>query len=100
VPAVDAVATYDEEREASAIFMVNRAVRQQAQVEIDARSFGGQRVVECSTLTAPDVRVYNDATAPDRVRLQENAGAAVDGGRLSVVLPPVSWTMLRLAPAD
>jgi alpha-N-arabinofuranosidase len=99
VPAVDAVATYDDEHETTAVFLVNRAVRQQAQVVIDARALAPPRVVECVTLTAPDVRVVNDATAPDRVRLQDNSQAAVDGGRVSVVLPPVSWTMLRLAPA-
>jgi alpha-N-arabinofuranosidase len=42
-------------------------------------------------------RACNTAEDPDRVVPRAGTGAAVDGGVLAVELPPLSWSVLRLA---
>jgi alpha-L-arabinofuranosidase len=43
-----------------------------------------------------DIRATNTAAAPDRVRARAVDVARLDGQRLTVALPAVSWTALTL----
>ncbi|MBV2363018.1 arabinosylfuranosidase ArfA [Streptomonospora nanhaiensis] len=96
VPVVDAVATHDPEHGRAAVFVVNRAVDEPVTLHVDLRGLAAERVVSCRTLHDDDVYAANTAEHPDRVTPAENKDTALDGGRLSVVLPPVSWTVLTL----
>jgi alpha-L-arabinofuranosidase len=98
-PLLDAVATHDAETGDVAVFVVNRSLTDDATLAVDLRAFGELRVAEALTLANPDP--YARATVDDdaSVAPTENTTAAVDGGAASVVLPPVSWTMLRLVRA-
>lgn len=96
VPLIDAVATWDADRRAAAVFLVNRSTLEDVEVEIDVRALVPVSGVTCTTLTAPDVRVSNSADHPERVRPGMNRRLSADGGRLTVVVPPVSWSVLRL----
>ncbi|WFE19590.1 alpha-N-arabinofuranosidase [Solwaraspora sp. WMMD937] len=100
VPLLDVVATHDDDADQLVIFAVNRGQREPLVLDIDLRAFPGYRVVEQCVLTDPDVRAANTSAQPDRVRPQTLPGPAVDQGRLSVMLPSVSWTMVRLATSD
>ena len=97
-PLVDAVATRDAETGAVAVFAVNRSVTEPLVLEIDLRALGTVELVECLTLANldPHVRatVDDDATCVPR----ENPDAKREGDTLRIELPPVSWTMARLAP--
>lgn len=96
-PVVDAVATHDDESGELSLFVVNRSVRESTTVEVDVRAFGVARVVEAQTLANPDP--YAKATPDDDGALapRGNGTAAVSDGRLRVELPPVSWSVVRLA---
>lgn len=99
VPTLDAVATYEPDSGDLAIFVVNRDLAGPAELTVDLRAFGdGMRVVEACTLTDDDLRATNTVDDPERVRLTPIERVAVDGGVLTVTLPRVSWTALRLAP--
>ena len=94
VPVMDAVATYDGEQ--VALFAVNRSTTDPLSVSVDARSLGSVRLLDCHTLAESDI--YRTNTAQEAaVAPRPNQDVRVDGGRAEVVLPPVSWTVLRLA---
>jgi alpha-N-arabinofuranosidase len=94
VPVIDAVATVDDGR--AAVFLVNRDLRETAQVTIDVRSLGCTRISEAVTLADPDVYAKNTLAGQYRVKPAANASAALADGVLTIELPPVSWTAAAL----
>ena len=92
VPLLHAVATHSGDE--TVIFAVNRSTDEPLSLEIDARSLGDVRVVEATTLSGPDVYARNTAEAPDTVAPRPNPDVQHDP--LSVLLPPVSWNVIRL----
>ena len=94
---IDAVATADDGR--AAVFLVNRDLRETAQVTIDVRSLRVTRVTEAVTLADADVYAKNTLAARDRVTPAANASAALADGILTIELPPVSWTAVALSGA-
>ncbi|MBL0746426.1 arabinosylfuranosidase ArfA [Nocardioides baculatus] len=97
VDVVDAVATWDETTGRSAVFLVNRDEHRPATVTIDVSRLPVTRVTECRTLSDDDPFAINTVDDPERVQLIDNTTAELTDGRVSVVLPPVSWTALALA---
>jgi alpha-N-arabinofuranosidase len=96
VPTLDAVATYDADTGDLALFAVNRAQGEPVELTVDLRALSPQSVAEAWTLTDDDIRAVNTADAPDRVTLSPLAGVRLDASTLTVVLPAVSWSALRL----
>jgi alpha-N-arabinofuranosidase len=98
VPALDAVATRDPESGAVSVFALNRHVTESLALTLDLRALGPLTVdgAECLTGGA-DPYLVNDRENPDRVRPRPLEVAPPEGGRLTVELPPASWTMIRLA---
>ncbi|MGI5289153.1 alpha-N-arabinofuranosidase [Nonomuraea polychroma] len=92
VPLLHAVATHSGE--GTTVFAVNRSTDGPLSLEIDARALGGRRIVEATTLTDADVYARNTADDPDRVAPRPNADVEHDPMR--VLLPPVSWNVIRL----
>jgi alpha-N-arabinofuranosidase len=99
VAVVDAIATHDGETGDVVLFAVNRDQAQAVELVVDLRLFPGPlRVAEAWTLTDDDLRATNTAEEPDRVIPLRNDRALVDGATLTVVLPLVSWSAIRLCP--
>ena len=94
--AVDAVATVDADAGELTVFAVNRHPEQGIGLTVDLRAFPGYRLAGHSVLADDDVRATNTAAAPDRVRPRSSSAADVVDGRLEVLLPAVSWNVLRL----
>ena len=97
VSTVDAVATRDGETGEIAVFAVHRGRDGDRPLEVDLRALPGLRLVEHQVLDGR--RDTNSAADPDRVAPHPGAGADLADGRLTVSLPPVSWTVLRLVPS-
>ncbi|MDN4614273.1 alpha-N-arabinofuranosidase [Leifsonia sp. F6_8S_P_1B] len=93
---VDAVASYDAEDGSAAVFLVNRSQTETETVRIDVRDLGVSSVREAVSLWDEDVYAKNTLQQQDRVGLRPNSTAALDGGVLTVELPPVSWTAVAL----
>ncbi|PRX96105.1 alpha-N-arabinofuranosidase [Allonocardiopsis opalescens] len=97
VPLVDAVATHDAEHGRAAVFLVNRSTDTPATVEIDARALAPTGPARCRTLSDPDPYAANTAERPDRVAPRPNTEVHTEDGRVTVVVPPVSWSILELS---
>ena len=102
---VDAVATHDPATGDVVVFAVNRDQEQPVELTVDLNGFGaGLTVAEAWTLTDDDVRASNTRDDPERVTLRPTAGVptgavAVDGATATLVLPRISWSVVRLTPA-
>ncbi|MEW9533271.1 alpha-N-arabinofuranosidase [Microbispora sp. NPDC049125] len=92
VPVLHAVATHAEDE--TTLFAVNRSTSAPLSLEVDTRALGAVRVIEATTLSGPDVYARNTADSPGRVAPRPNADIQQDP--LRVLLPPVSWNVIRL----
>jgi len=98
VASVDAVATHDAQTGATAVFLVNRSQDEPATVTIDVSALPSAVVSTAVTLSDDDVYAKNTLEDPQRVGLVPNESVVVDDdGRLTITLPPVSWTALSLS---
>jgi alpha-L-arabinofuranosidase len=98
VPVADAIATREPETGAVTLFAVNRSEAEPVLLTAGLRGLPRMRVVGHQVLGGEGLAVANTAEAPERVTPRAGAGSAMDGGTLTVPLPPVSWSMIRLAP--
>jgi alpha-N-arabinofuranosidase len=100
VPMVDATATYDEEDGELTVLVVNRSTEESVQLDADVAAFPGYHLHTASVLAEDDVRATNTERHPDAVVPRSNDQARLQDGLLSVVLPPVSWSVIRLSAKE
>ena len=77
------------------ISITNRHLSEEASVAISIPAMGQPTSAQLVMLSPLRVRDYNDAGAPDRVRLQRSSIRA-DGNELTLVLPPFSVSTVVL----
>jgi alpha-N-arabinofuranosidase len=96
VPFVDVVATYDAARKQVAVFALNRDLSNERELALTFEDVTPSRVLACETLTGADLKAFNTFEDPGKVVSQKlDAGTA--GGKMSVKLPPRSYTVIHLA---
>ncbi|WP_460796290.1 arabinosylfuranosidase ArfA [Microbacterium sp. GXF0217] len=94
-PLVDSVVTTDGTD--SAVFLVNRSQTEAITVTVDVAELGASTVAEAVTVWDDDVYAKNTLADQNRVGLKQLEGAVLEGGVLTVTLPPVSWSAIALA---
>ncbi|WNS43118.1 alpha-N-arabinofuranosidase [Paenibacillus sp. MMS20-IR301] len=99
VPLLDTAIVYDEAREALTVFVVNKSLEEASLLECDIRGFAGYRVIEQIVMTSGDVKAVNTADSPDNVVPRRIHDAGLADGRLTAVLPALSWNVIRLGKA-
>ena len=82
------------------VFAVNRDQDEPMAVDLDLRGLPALAPGEHTTLAGDDPDAVNDAAAPDRVTPRQLDEVKLDGGRAQVVLPPLSWNMVRFPAAS
>ena len=97
VPALVAAATHDDDGGELTIFAVNRGERP-LPLDVELRGLPGFAGVHHVAVADGDAGARNSAEAPDRVMPRAVDGAVTAGNRLSAVLPPISFNVLRLVP--
>ena len=95
VPAVDAVATYDDGK--IALFAVNRSSEGPVEVTVDLTRAGVTSLDEAVIVHDEDPLATNSAAHPDRVTAQPFESARLADGKLTITLPAISWTALSLS---
>ena len=96
VPLVDTAATFDDESGEVLVMCVNRSTTEPTHIEAVVRAFPGCRLVDAFVLAERDPHSHNTELNPDAVIPRVHQDVTVDDGELRVVLPPVSWTVIRL----
>ena len=97
VPVADAVLTHSEEDGATSLFVVNRSTDQALTFDADLNALTPTAVTNAQTLTDDDPYATNTMRVPDRVVPRPAKDVRLEGGRLTAVLPPVSWSVITLA---
>jgi alpha-N-arabinofuranosidase len=97
VPAVDAIATYDETSGGLSVFLANRSVDEPVEVTLDTSRTPVTSVVEAVGIHDEDRLAVNSMDHPDRVVPRQNDTVRIDGGKVTFTLPPISWTALDLS---
>jgi alpha-L-arabinofuranosidase len=96
VGSVDAVATWDEQTGAAAVFVVNRHPDQAMDLAIDLSRLGSLRLIAVTTLAEDDPYASNSVDEPDRVVPRDRQDATFEDGILNIRLPAVSWSTMTL----
>ena len=96
VPLVDAAATMADDGSVT-IFAVNRDMQEDVELDCDLRAFGELKIQEHIVLHHDDVKAVNTEANPDNVVPAAGKGGVIDGGKMSIVLPALSWNVIRLS---
>lgn len=97
VPLVECAVVADPEQDALTLFLVNRDQEGDVLLAGDLRQYRGYRVERHTVLTHDDPKATNTAENPNNVVPQERDSATIDAdGRLEVLLPKLSWNVIRL----
>jgi alpha-N-arabinofuranosidase len=94
VPIVDAVATHDESGGGTTVFIVNRSLADEVSLEVDVVALGRVSNATAVSLFDDDIHAANTLDDPERVAPRTNSSVHADDGKITVTLPPVSWTVL------
>ena len=97
VPLIDSTAVMGDDGSVT-VFCVNRDTAEDCELSIDLRTFDKLRFAEHIVLHHDDVKAVNTEEHPDNVAPAAGAPASVDGGRASVVVPALSWNVIRFVP--
>ena len=95
VPLVDAAGVLGEDGGLT-IFAVNRSMEEDITLTCDLRAFGALNPLEHIVLHHDDVKAVNTEKDPDQVRPVKSRNGKMDGGRMTVKLPALSWNVIRL----
>ena len=95
VPLMDAAATLGDDGGLT-IFAVNRDMSDDIVLQCDLRAFGDMKPVEHIVLHHDDVKAVNTEADPDEVAPVKARNPRMDGGRMNVKLPALSWNVIRL----
>ena len=96
VPWLDITGVHDEAGNTIAFFAVNRHGTETLTAEISLQGFGAATVIDHQVMTHQVLEAVNTATDQTNVVPHKGKGALVDGGTLSVALPPYSYQMIRV----
>ena len=96
VPILDAVATRGDDGSVT-LFCVNRDLKEDCAVSLDLRSFGDLRMTEHIVLHHDDVNAVNTEENPNEVIPSSRPLTDVDGGKAEIILPALSWNVIRFA---
>ena len=96
VPLMDAAAVRGEDGSLT-IFALNRDLKEDILLDCDLRAFGELHPAEHIVLHHEDVKAVNTEDAPDEVSPVRGELGSMDGGRLEIRLPALSWNVIRLA---
>ena len=94
VPVLDVSASRDEASGKWAVFVVNRRMDAAEPVELDARGISANTQVQVLQLAGSDPKAANTFEQPDAVAPTNLGAKSLQNGKLSLVLPPMSFTVI------
>jgi alpha-N-arabinofuranosidase len=98
VPLVDAVAVLPDEGGTVVLLAVNRDESQELVLDVDLRAMPGVSIGRHLALWDADPAAVNSSAQPDRVRPRARDDVKVLDGHVEIVLPPMSWNIVRFGP--
>jgi alpha-N-arabinofuranosidase len=78
------------------IFAINRNLSENLPVEVQLRGFENYSIEEYIVMNSDDPKNTNTEENPWRVKPRSGDTASIDGAVLNLVLPKLSWNVIRL----
>jgi alpha-L-arabinofuranosidase len=97
MPLLDVSASYDEASDRGAVFIVNRSQDQPLSTEIAWHGPAPRQVAAIHQLSGADPKAVNSFAQPNTIVPRQLPAMQVDGGRLTLQLPPLSFTVVATA---
>ena len=94
VPALDVSASYDAETQQGAIFLVNRSQTESVTTDIIWQDGKTVQVDNAWQLAGNDPKEANSWQSPNQLVSKAISTPAMDAGRATLILPPLSFTVL------
>jgi alpha-N-arabinofuranosidase len=94
---LDIAGVHDADAGTVTFFAINRNGSEPLEVDLSLERFGTPRAVSHTLIRHDDLEARNTKDAPDTVVPQDGEGARIDGQGLSLVLPPYSYSMIRVS---
>ena len=96
VPYLDIAAVRDNEKGFVTFFAINRHPNEAIELCIDLTGFGALAVADHRMVVSADLSATNAKAHPDTVTPQRADGTRLEGERLTALLAPLSYHMLRI----
>jgi alpha-N-arabinofuranosidase len=96
-PLLDVSASYDEESGRGAVFIVNRSQTDAVTTTIGWQGLAPTRAGEVLQLSGSDAKAINTFEAPNTITPKQVEGVKLDGGKLTLKLPPLSFTVVPVS---
>ncbi|NTU85199.1 MAG: alpha-N-arabinofuranosidase [Chloroflexales bacterium] len=94
VPLLDVSASYDEAHDSGAVFLVNRSQQELLTIEVAWQGALPTRATAIYQLSGSDPKAINTFEQPTTIAPRQLEGGPIDNGRLSLHLPPLSFTVV------
>ncbi|WP_274652103.1 alpha-L-arabinofuranosidase C-terminal domain-containing protein [Paenibacillus humicola] len=96
VQAIEAAAVQNEERGEVSIFIVNRGIEDDIEVNLDVRGFDGYKLSGHIEMYTGDLQQGNSFERQDAIQPMNNTGTKMEKGKVSAVTKKLSWNVIRL----
>jgi alpha-N-arabinofuranosidase len=93
---IDVVATVDSDKKTAALFMLNRDLQKEQELEINWHDLTPAKVLGFETITGNDLKALNTFADPKKVAPQTLEAPTV-GSKMTIKLPARSYSVLTLA---
>ncbi|MEP7292733.1 MAG: alpha-N-arabinofuranosidase [Chloroflexota bacterium] len=97
MPLLDVSASYDEENNAAAVFIVNRSQTESLPVELHWQDRQPTSIKSVHQLAGTDPKAANSYENPNQVVSKQVAAPALSNGSATLVVPPLSFTAVEVA---
>ncbi|MBN1889618.1 MAG: alpha-N-arabinofuranosidase [Thermoflexales bacterium] len=94
MPALDVSASHDPATGRSAVFIVNRSQTDALSTDIIWQSEAPRQIAGVYQIAGSDVKAANTFEHPDTIVARQVTGGQMDGNKLSLQLPPLSFTVV------
>ncbi|MBC8077370.1 MAG: alpha-N-arabinofuranosidase [Chloroflexales bacterium] len=96
-PLLDVSASYDAEQDRGAVFLVNRSQHETVSTDIAWQGAAPTRATAVYQLAGSDPKAINTFERPDTIVPQRLEGEQIRDGRMTLRLPPLSFTAVTTA---
>jgi alpha-N-arabinofuranosidase len=95
VPHIDASGTFNSEDGSVALFLLNRDLAKEHEVEVHWEDRVPSRVLMTSMITGDDLKAFNSFQTPNKVAPQAFAKPSTSGGSTKFEVPARSYTVIQ-----
>jgi alpha-N-arabinofuranosidase len=97
MPLLDVSASYDQANDRGAVFLVNRSQHESVTTDVVWQGAAPARVPTIYQLAGDDAKAINTFERPDTIVPKQVDGVPVRDGRITLRLPPLSFTVVTAA---